>query len=705
MRTRRCRADYKDMPSPTLLEEQGRLIDELVALEETSLLRELAEDQRERWRALCCELFGAMPDHDRRRFFRIHTQRAARIVGPGVDDEATVTSLSAGGLCLQSRMASPELIGRTVEVELTLPTLVPQKLRCSVEVCWVAPVEGHGDATGMGVRFVDLDDGARRAVLAHCRQQLRWLVEVSQHKYRFFFEHSADVAMLLDPAGRIREVSAQGAELLGRPTGELVGMSVEQLLDPESREALQLAMEKLPESGRSRHPAHFRLADGRTLPVDLQLVSLTLAGLPVGSILVAHSLLERERVQLQQRELERRLFQADKLATIGQIAASVAHDINNPLAYMHANLARLVDHIEPTRHALLARQALLEGDGDVDGAQAVADAHAELAELVEDTFEGCRRIRDIMRELHDFSRVDGGGKVRIDVNKAIETALRIVKNLVKHRAKLTLDLAPDLPAVNGNFGRLSQVLINLLSNAAQSFAAKDASRNEVVVCTRAADDLVHIEIRDNGAGIAPEALPHIFEPFFTTRREDGGTGLGLAIARENTELLGGTLTVESELDGGTRFMVALPARRASQPSRPSGVPSSERRPGRDRKILVIDDEPALLRSLRRVLGRAYQVTLTVSPKEALELVAQQAFDAVVCDVMIPEMDGLTFFAELRRLQPALAGRVVFMTGGTFSPKETAELRGIGRPVLRKPVDADVLLRAVAEMMPEVGVSG
>ena len=693
------------MPNPTLLEEQGRLIDELVALEETSLLRELAEAERERWRALCSELFGAMPDHDRRRFFRIHTKRAARIVGPGVDDEATVTSLSAGGLCLHSRMASPELIGRTVEVELTLPTEVPNKLRCSVEVCWVAPSDGDGESTGMGVRFVDLDDGARRSVLEHCRQQLRWLLEVSQHKYHFFFEHSADVAMLLDAAGRIREVSAHGAELLGRPTGELVGMSVEQLLDPESREALRHAVAKLHAEGRARLPVHFRLASGRTLAVDLHLVSLTLADLTVGVILVAHDLPARERVHDQQRELERRLFQADKLATIGQIAASVAHDINNPLAYMHTNLQQLGDYVEPIGRALRAQQALLDGDADAGAAEFLGVIHAELGELVEDTLEGCRRIRDIMRELHDFSRVDSGGKVRIDVNAAVETALRIVKNLIKHRATLKRDLGAGLPTFYGNFGRLSQVLINLLTNAVQAFSAHDPAGNEVFVRTRMLDGQIHVEIGDNGAGIAAAALPHIFEPFFTTRRDDGGTGLGLAIAHENTETLGGTLQVVSELGRGSRFLLTLPAKTPSRPSHTSSAPTSPRQRGAVHRVLMIDDEPALLRSLRRVLAREYHVTMTVSPKEALDLAALDDFDVILCDVMIPEMDGLRFFAELARLRPHLARRVLFMTGGTFSESERAELQGLGCPVLRKPIDAEVLLRAVAETMPAVGVSG
>jgi CheY-like chemotaxis protein/anti-sigma regulatory factor (Ser/Thr protein kinase) len=257
------------------------------------------------------------------------------------------------------------------------------------------------------------------------------------------------------------------------------------------------------------------------------------------------------------------------------------------------------------------------------------------------------------------------------------------------------EYSPHLAETYCNVGRLSQVLLNLLSNAAQSFSSAGPEGNEIRIRTAQVGDQVRIEIEDNGRGIPAEALPDLFEPFFTTRRAEGGTGLGLAIAKENIEALGGTLSVRSELGAGTCFTVTLPVRRPSGPL-PEPPPPELRESDTVGRVLVIDDEPALLRSLRRVLGRSSQVTMSTSTGAALELIAQQSFDAIVCDVMVPDMSGIAFLEELRRGWPELARRLIFITGGTFSADEEAQLERSGRPVLRKPIDPEQLLRVVAD---------
>ena len=683
------------MANTNLLDQHARAIDELIALEERAVVQELPPGERARWRELCAQLFGEAPSaEDRRRFVRVRTQRMAHIVGPALDERVEVTSLSAGGLFLHSERARPELIGRDLEIEIEFPSGAPEVVRCRAEVCWVASA-GADRKAGMGLKFVDLTDDQRRCVLAHCRQHLLWLLELSEHKYHFFFEHSADVAILIDSQGVIREVSAQGARVLGRDAVALVGSRVKELLAPESRAQFDGALRTLPAELRARFPAHFCLPTGHTFAVDVQLVSLTVSGLAVGAILVAHDLDARLRVADQQRELERRLFQADKLATIGQIAASVAHDINNPLAYVHSNLTLLGDYIGPIRQMLRAGRAL--GAACPVEEATLARIEGDLDELVNDSLEGSRRIRDILLELRDFSGRDAETRVRIDVNRAIETSLRVLMNLIRHRARLVREFATDLAETYCNVARLSQILLNLLSNAAQAFATPALDRNVIRVRTAQVGDHIRVEVEDNGRGIHPDSLARIFEPFFTTRREEGGSGLGLVIAKENAEVLGGTLTVRSTLGKGTCFTVTLPVRRPSRPvpPPPDAVSLSAEASGR---VLVIDDEPALLRSLGRLLGRAYQVTLTTSPRAALELIAQHSFDAIVSDVMVPEMSGLRFLEELRGAWPQLISRLIFITGGTFSADEETQLEQAGRPVLRKPIDAEALLRAIGQVM-------
>lgn len=676
-----------DPPSP--FATHARAVDELIDLEQRQLERELSERERERWRTLTAALFG-WPTDQRRRYLRVNAQREGRIIGPRREGPVTVTNLSAGGLFLQSSIASPELIGDELELELQLPVEHVQTIRARVRVCWVEPQRTNGQP-GMGVEFVELCTQHRVAVLDHCRQHLLALLELSEQKYQFFFEHSVDVAMLLDSEGAIRRLNVHGAKLLGRTVAQLLGTRLDALVAPEAREPFRVALGTMRNTGRVRLPLHFLLASGRTLPVDVNLVPLSIAGCQLGTIAVAHDLLERERVAEQQRELERKLFQADKLATIGQIAASVAHDINNPLAYMHTNLTMLHEYLDPLKQ--LVRSAIEATPEHSESLALLVDIDADLTDLVEDTLEGSRRIRDILRELRDFSRVEGDVKIRVDINKAVDTSVQVVKNLIKHRARLVREFGNGLPQTYCNFGRLTQVLLNLLSNAAQAFDSPDVERNVITVRTAFADDALTIEVADNGRGIDAETLPHVFERFFTTRRSSGGTGLGLVIAKENVESLDGTLSVQSTAGTGTCFTVTLPAQR---PSRPADEHTSFRAPsGAIDRVLVIDDEPGVLRSMKRILSRFYQVALTTSPVEALDLLSDQSFSVILCDLMVPEMDGFRFRQKLAEQRPDLLPRLVFITGGTFTAAEEADLRALDNVVLHKPVETPELLSIVS----------
>jgi signal transduction histidine kinase len=375
---------------------------------------------------------------------------------------------------------------------------------------------------------------------------------------------------------------------------------------------------------------------------------------------------ERERLTAQ-------LMQADRMVATGTLAAGVAHEINNPLAYLIAALDFLEEELRGIGRELPAER--LE-----EASQALAEAR-----------EGAGRVRHIVRDLRTFSRADDERQGPVDLRRVIESSINIAYNEIKHRARLVKDYGKT-PPVLANEARLGQVFLNLLVNAAQAIPEGRAGENEIRVVTRIDDaGAVVVEVRDTGTGIAPEILGRIFDPFFTTKPLGVGTGLGLSICRNIVVALGGEIGVESRLGRGTVFRLRLP---------PAPAQTEEERPqpalamGRRGRVLVVDDEPVVGKAVRRVLGPEHEVVVLTSAREAREKLAQgERFDAIICDLMMPEVTGMDLHAELTALAPDQAARMILLTGGAFTPRARQFLDQVPNPRVEKPFDS-ANLRAV-----------
>ena len=668
------------------------LVDELLGLEKQRLSGvRLDEASKGRYRELVRSLFGGADD-DRRRFVRVDAYRPARIQVDGSELHAQVTSLSVGGLFLHTNDADPSLVGREVDVVVELRHVEQRPISLRAKVCRVA--SGLDEAPGFGVQLVDLPPEQRDSLAEQLKEQLLSALQTSEEQYRFFFEHSADVALLLDRRSRVQQVSEAGASLLGATRATLAGVGFDALVALEDLPRAQEALEKLEEQDSVR--LEIDLLDDRRerIPVLATFQAVRAHSLCVGSIVAADDLRERKRREQEQRTLERRLFQMDKLATLGQVTAGIAHDINNPLAYMLSNLTILEQNlgavVESVDAAKSGRVASLP-------AEALEPLDGSLAELIGDSLEGCRRIRDIIKQLRDFSRVDNSAEIPVDVNAAIDASIQVIRNLIDHHCRLERDYAAALPRTLCNFGRFSQVVLNLLSNAVKAFEGRDRDHNSIRVTTRQTEAGIVVSVTDNGRGIAPELRSRILEPFFTTRAQSGGTGLGLAIVQDNVRMLGGALELESALGKGTTFSFTLPLR-APPPEKmrpPSGPPSS---PARRRRVLIVDDDPAVLRSYKRLLGARYEVVPTPSAERALELVGQQHFDAILCDLMMPGMTGVEFHRSLSGKDPEAARHTILMTGGVFEKGDHDALAELDVLVLTKPVDPEELLEALSSVV-------
>jgi CheY-like chemotaxis protein/two-component sensor histidine kinase len=306
-------------------------------------------------------------------------------------------------------------------------------------------------------------------------------------------------------------------------------------------------------------------------------------------------------------------------------------------------------------------------------------------------------VRDIVRSLKLFSRPEETADQSVDVREVLRSTVSLAQNEIRHRAQLVLDLA-EVPNAAGSATRLGQVFLNLVINAAQAIDEGDADRNTIRVACRPSDDgRVLVEIGDTGCGIPPELLARIFDPFFTTKPVGVGSGLGLSICHGIVTALGGEIGVESRRGQGSTFRVLLPAAppRALEPAKPR----SPCEVGSRARIMVIDDEPMVVNAVRRTLGEAHDVVALTSARAALSRLEEDpTFDVLICDLMMPEMTGMQLHERLSEIGRHLSERMVFLTGGAFTPLAREFLDTVPNLRLEKPFDPQALRAAVSDAL-------
>jgi CheY-like chemotaxis protein len=301
-----------------------------------------------------------------------------------------------------------------------------------------------------------------------------------------------------------------------------------------------------------------------------------------------------------------------------------------------------------------------------------------------------------VKDLLVFARRSAPRREAVELAQVVERALRLRGyQLTSQRIETQLVLPPDLPTVLGDARQLQQVVLNLVTNALQAMP----DGGELRIAARADGETVTLEIADTGPGIPPEARPHIFEPFFTTKDEGEGTGLGLSVSYGIVQAHGGALSLAESSERGTRFDVVLPAATPSGDAAldPLAPACPTRSPLAGRRLLVVDDEPALragLESFGRLRG--FDVVTAADGRQALAAVESQAFDAVVCDLRMPEMDGAEFYEALRVRRPGLARRLLLVTGDVVSVG--SRFGGSGPATLGKPFTFDQLEQAVDALL-------
>ena len=404
------------------------------------------------------------------------------------------------------------------------------------------------------------------------------------------------------------------------------------------------------------------------------------------------------------KHMEAQLAQADRLSSMGMLAAGVAHEINNPLSYVLYNLESLVEDLPDLLDATRRYQARVEDSLGAERAEALLGDAAEqmnpamlgdIRDRFADALDGAQRIKSIARGLGTFSRVERDKLVPVKLKHVIEVAINMAYNEIKYRARLVKDYAATSPVLASE-GRLAQVFLNLLINATHAIEEGRVEANEIRLRTWEADGAVWASVADSGQGIDPQHMQHLFQPFFTTKEAGVGSGLGLAISKNIIEGYGGAITVDSQPGRGTCFTIRLPLRDAA--AEPAPQPDAPDAPAVQGRILIVDDEAGIRHAMLRML-RGHRVVQAASGAEARRILeGDAAFDLILCDMMMPEVSGMDLHRWLREAHPDLAHRLIFITGGAFTPKARDYLNQVDNLRLEKPFDVTNFRKIVAEII-------
>jgi two-component system, cell cycle sensor histidine kinase and response regulator CckA len=387
------------------------------------------------------------------------------------------------------------------------------------------------------------------------------------------------------------------------------------------------------------------------------------------------------------------------------LAAGVAHEINNPSAFVMANLSVLREHLTKLQRFDRALRDQAELERNTVGASALSqliDRHdvdailADAQDIVRENLEGMRRIASIVRDLRTFSRIEREEVELLSVNEVVNAACNIAYNQLRHRAQLVKDLG-NVPQIAADRGKLTQVVVNLLMNAAQAITEGSAESHQIRVHTGFDRERVIISVIDTGVGIPEEIQDRIFEPFFTTKPRELGSGLGLSLCAEIVRQHSGWIQLTSTVGKGSRFDVILPSDTGLVPNRAPPV-LNEDLPVvtvRSRRILIVDDEAYVLRAFRRTLAPPNDVVVAEGGGQAMDILKLDVeFDAIICDLMMPQIDGVMLYDFISDHAPALVDRIIFCSGGAFTERAKDFVSSVGNIILEKPVSAEDLRQAI-----------
>lgn len=534
----------------------------------------------------------------------------------------------------------------------------------------VALTAGRDEEYGSQVLAAGAQDFLSKSDLSSelLERTLRFAIERmrSQGQIQAIVNNNSDALVVVDQEGKLKFINPAGEQLFERSAEEMEGELFGFPIGANTSTELQIVRKGKP---------HF---------TEMRVSKLNWQGEPC-FLASLRDITDRKRAE----NLQSQLARADRLAAVGQLAAGVAHEVNNPAGVVLGCLQTLNEEVAQVQSQIRdlsipqQPQLLLRLD--------------DISDMLRDSKDGLARITSLIKELSAFSRSDQDELELLDINSLVESVCAMTFNKIRYRAQLQKTFG-EIPKIVGERGKLAQVLTNLLLNAAQAIEEGNSQKNHVKISTSLENDEIRIRIRDTGAGIPKSQFTQIFEPFYTTKPREVGTGLGLSLSGEIVRRHGGQITVESTMNVGSEFTVSLPVAN-NLVARPEERRQPSQLPQRRARILIIDDEEPLLKVYKRLLKKRHEVVTVPSGRRALELLQQDAaFEVVLCDLMMPEIDGVGVFEGLAEIAPALQERTIFCTGGIFSPRTREFLEAVPNVVLEKPIPPEDLFDEIDALL-------
>jgi len=544
-----------------------------------------------------------------------------------------------------------------------------------VESAAAVPLRAHGVVVGSlvvaeprgGALAPDdvrlLSTVATHAAVALANGRFFDLVSRGKEQWETTFDALSEGLAVVDEMGQIRRANRSLALMLSQPLPDVIGTHLCHALLGRSHALVQM----LEEVRRGERPAPLierSEVSGRTFRINA--ARMAEARADQTAVVLVQDVTEQQAMEAQ-------LIQSEKLATVGQLVSGVAHELNNPLT----SIAGLSEF-------LLEQKVLGPGDR----------GHLKVIH------EQADRAGRIVRNLLTFARKGPAERVRLDINDLVQRTLLLMSYDLRLRDVDTQIVLPDgLPDVIGDRHALQQVVLNLLTNAAQAVGDLAEGRTRAVRIDTWADGMVHLRVSDSGSGVPEHLERHLFTPFFTTKEPGHGTGLGLSISYSIVESHGGHLSYERAPGGGASFRIDLPVAPAARPAPPAPPPPPDPQlpPSfAKRAILLVDDDPAVRRLVQALFGReGHLVHVAKTPEQAFAMVRERGYDLVLADGQV-SAKGKLFVEELVTLHPELKTRMLVATGDVRPVTEEA-LERLGLRYVRKPFNLRDLREEAARL--------
>ncbi|MBN2238719.1 MAG: response regulator [Dehalococcoidales bacterium] len=502
------------------------------------------------------------------------------------------------------------------------------------------------------------------------RKQVEIALREAEKDWRNSFNSLNEVMMIVDTNYCINNINKSGLDLFGVEKDDITGQNIYKMLH---RNIItdDCPLKRTFISGNIEHTECYD---------DIFNAHFDITSYPIfndeGEVAKCVYLMDNITQQVNAREkeklLQKELNMTSRLASIGEVAAGITHEINNPLTSIiaFAQMLSIKEFSEDTREAI---------------------------EVINDS---ATRIANIVDKLLAFARRHKPEKEYTDVNSVIQSVIGMRSyEMRNNNINLVTTLSTSLPYTMVNVGELQQVLLNIIINAEQAIKGANQKSGNIFVETTHSNECIFISIADDGPGISEEYQDKLFDPFFTTKVDSGGTGLGLSISYGIIKEHGGRILADSNFDEGATFIVELPIIVENRHQEESPVQVEVKIPVQKSKILVVDDELYICRALDKLLSNEGHDVETIRVAEkALLKIQNTSYDLVLLDIKMPGTDGIEFYHRMTEIKPEMRNKVICITGDIISTRNKEFLEETGIPYVTKPFGIDELVDQVKEVI-------